>query len=82
MSIGAALILVLGFSLGCAEEDSGTMKSKTTDKKESTAFAEPETTSLGQKAASLAADRGGDSGFLLMDRGRTALAIVPDDAQL
>ena len=84
MLSGIALSLVLGVLVGCAKEDSGTMKSKTTDKKESTAFAEPETTSLGQKAASLAADRGGDSGFLLMDRGRTALAwrtILADSAE-
>ncbi|MGB5816202.1 MAG: phospholipase D family protein [Thermoanaerobaculia bacterium] len=60
------------------------MKSPTTDKKESTAFAEPETTYLGQKAAAIAANRGGDSGFLLMDRGRTALAwrtILADSAE-
>ena len=75
-------VLLLGITIACTHEESKTMKSHSRDKTESTAFAEPETTYLGQKAAAMAADKGGESGFLLMDRGRTALAIVPDDAQL
>lgn len=82
--VWVAVALLLGTMVGCSQEESKTMKSPTTDKKESTAFAEPETTYLGQKAAAIAANRGGDSGFLLMDRGRTALAwrtILADSAE-
>ena len=87
MPIGVALAFLLGATVGCTNEESKTMKShkiEETTKTESTAFAEPETTYLGQKAAAMAADRGGDSGFLLMDRGRTALAwrtILADAAE-
>ena len=60
------------------------VKSHTTDKPESFAFDKPETTSLGQTAAAIAAEHGGDSGFLLMDRGRDALSwrtILADAAE-
>ena len=60
------------------------IKSSTTDKTESWAFDEPETTYLGQTAATIAADHGGDSGFLLLDRGRDALSwrlILADAAE-
>ena len=75
------LVLLLGAMSGCIHEDS--MKTQS-HKIESKAFAEPETTTLGKEAAALAAGRGGDSGFLLMDRGRTALAwrtILADAAE-
>lgn len=60
------------------------MKSHTTDKTEWYAFDQPETTTLGKMAASITADRGDASGFLLMDRGKTALAwrtILADAAE-
>jgi putative cardiolipin synthase len=60
------------------------MKSSTTHKTESWAFHEPETTSLGQTAASIAAEHDGESGFLLLDRGRDALSwrlILADAAE-
>jgi putative cardiolipin synthase len=58
--------------------------SSTTDKPDSTAFSEPETTTLGRLASSIAADHDGDSGFALLDRGRDALAwrlILADAAE-
>ena len=73
------LYLFLGFTGGCA-----TVASHTTDKTASTAFNEPETTYLGKTAAEIAASHGGESGFLLMDRGRDALswrAILADAAE-
>jgi len=60
------------------------MKSSTTHKTESWAFHEPEITSLGQTAASIAAEHHGESGFLLLDRGRDALSwrlILADAAE-
>ncbi|MGB5392433.1 MAG: phospholipase D family protein [Thermoanaerobaculia bacterium] len=60
------------------------VKASTTDKPESWAFNEPETTYLGQTAAAIAADHGGESGFLLLDRGRDALSwrlILADAAE-
>jgi putative cardiolipin synthase len=60
------------------------MKSSTTHKTESSAFHEPEITSLGQTAASIAAEHHGESGFLLLDRGRDALSwrlILADAAE-
>ena len=54
------------------------------EKNESKAFNQPETTTLGRKAVSIAAGHGGDSGFLLLDRGRDALAwraILADAAE-
>ena len=80
----------LGLSLlavamnACAGKESEVIKSSTTDKTESWAFDEPETTYLGQTAGSIAADHGGDSGFLLLDRGRDALSwrlILADAAE-
>jgi putative cardiolipin synthase len=68
----------------CSREEKKMVKSHTTDKPESFAFASPETTSLGQAAAAIAAEHGGDSGFLLMDRGRDALSwrtILADAAE-
>ena len=60
------------------------IKPSTTDKTGSQAFDAPETTYLGQTAASIAADHNGDSGFLLLDRGRDALSwrlILADAAE-
>jgi putative cardiolipin synthase len=56
----------------------------TTNKAESRAFDQPETTYLRKAATSIAADHGGESGFLLMDRGRDALSwrtILADAAE-
>ena len=60
------------------------IKPSTTAKTESRAFNKPGTTYLGQTAASIAAGHGGDSGFLLLDRGRDALSwrlILADAAE-
>ena len=73
------VIFFLCIASGCS-----TVASHTTDKTASTAFNEPETTYLGKTAAEFAASHGGESGFLLMDRGRDALAwraILADSAQ-
>ena len=51
------------------------IESSRSDKPVSTAFNDPESTSLGRMAAAIAADdRGRDSGFALLDRGRDALS--------
>jgi putative cardiolipin synthase len=81
LSSGLVLCLLFGAATGCSRDD---VKSNTTDKTESRAFDQPETTSLGQAAGSIAADHGGESGFLLMDRGRDALSwrtILADAAE-
>ncbi|HBE93087.1 MAG TPA: hypothetical protein DDW55_11390 [Gammaproteobacteria bacterium] len=73
------VIFFLCIASGCS-----TVASHTTDKTASTAFNKPETTYLGKTAAEIAASHGGESGFLLMDRGRDALAwraILADSAQ-
>jgi putative cardiolipin synthase len=75
------LCILLGAATGCGRDD---VESNTTDKNESRAFAQPETTDLGKTAASIAADHDGESGFLLMDRGRDALSwrtILADAAE-
>ena len=71
-ALGLSLLAVAMAS--CSGKESEMIKSSTTDKTESWAFDEPETTYLGQTAASIATDHGGDSGFLLLDRGRDALS--------
>jgi len=73
------LYLIIFMASGCS-----TVATHTTDKTASTAFNEPETTYLGKSSAEIAASHGGESGFLLMDRGRDALswrAILADSAQ-
>ena len=73
------LYLFLVVTSGCS-----TVASHTTDKTASTAFNKPETTYLGKTATEFAASHGGESGFLLMDRGRDALAwraILADSAE-
>lgn len=60
------------------------MQPYTTDKTYTNAFDEPETTLLGQAALSLAAPHDGESGFLLLDRGRDAFSwrvILADSAE-
>lgn len=72
-------LLVIVVATGCT-----TVPSHTTDKTASSAFNEPETTYLGKTAAEIAASHNGESGFLLLDRGRDALAwraIMADSAQ-
>ena len=79
-----ALCLLLGVAAGCTQKENEMVKASTTDKPESWAFNEPETTYLGQTAAAIAADHGGESGFLLLDRGRDALSwrlILADAAE-
>jgi putative cardiolipin synthase len=71
---GFVFCFLLGATTGCTRDESTTVELSTTDKTESWAFDQPETTYLGQAAASIAADHGGESGFLLMDRGRDALS--------
>jgi putative cardiolipin synthase len=83
MPMAVALGLLLATLVGCKKVAEKPMADPA-GKEASTAFAEPKTTFLGKKAAALAADRGGDSGFLLMDRGKTALAwrtILADSAE-
>ncbi len=78
------LCFLLAAMAACSEKEAEMIKSSTTAKTESWAFNKPETTSLGQTAASIAADRGGESGFLLLDRGRDALSwrlILADAAE-
>ena len=68
----------------CSGEGFTAMKSSTTNKATSWAFDGSESTSLGRVAASIARDRGGDSGFLVLDRGRDALSwrlILADAAE-
>jgi len=60
------------------------IESSMSDKPVSTAFNDPESTSLGRMAAAIVADRGRDSGFALLDRGRDALSwrlILADGAE-
>lgn len=76
--------LVLGVAWGCSPGVPNEMRSGTGDKSASDAFADPGATFLGRQAAELAAGRGDDSGFLLMDRGRIALAwrtMLADSAE-
>ena len=68
------LLLLLGVTAGCDNMDGSAVKSGATGKVESRAFNAPETTYLGQQALAIAADHGGDSGFLLLDRGWEALS--------
>ena len=79
------LLCCLPYTLvGCAAIDGGMIKSSTTDKTASSSFNAPATTRLGKTAASIAADHGGESGFLLLDRGRDALSwrlILADAAE-
>ena len=82
-SLKLATFCLLAATAACTQ-DTKMVESHTTDKPASSAFNEPETTYLGQTAAAIAADHGGDSGFLLMDRGRDALAwraILADAAE-
>ena len=70
--------------VGCATIDDGMIQSSTTDKTASWSFNAPATTTLGKMAASIAADHAGESGFLLLDRGRDALSwrlILADAAE-
>ena len=79
-----ALCILLGVAAGCSQKESEVVETSTTDKPESWALDEPETTYLGQTAAAIAADHGGESGFLLLDRGRDALSwrlILADAAE-
>jgi putative cardiolipin synthase len=81
---GLVFCFLFGATIGCSRDESTTVELSTTDKTESRAFDQPETTYLGQAAALIAADYGGESGFLLMDRGRDALswrAILADAAE-
>ncbi len=78
---GLAFCVLFVAAAGCTRDE---VKSSTTDKAESRTFDQPETTYLGKAARSIAADRRGESGFLLMDRGRDALAwrmILADAAE-
>ncbi len=79
-----SLCFLLAAMVACSDKGAEMIKSSTTDKTESRAFNKPETTYLGQTAASIAADHGGDSGFLLLDRGRDAQSwrlILADAAE-
>ncbi len=78
------LCFLLGVAAACTQEESEIVETQTTDKPKSSAFNEPESTYLGRAAGSMAAEHGGDSGFLLMDRGRDALSwrtILADAAE-
>ena len=78
------LCLVLAASAACSQDKIKPAKSTGPGKTESRAFDQPETTYLGQAVASIAIDHGGESGFLLMDRGRDALSwrtILADAAE-
>jgi putative cardiolipin synthase len=83
MTINNALLvlsLLLCPGIGC----SPTVDSSTTDKPESFAIRNPDGTRLGHAAAKMAAKRDGQSGFLLLDRGRDALSwrtILADAAE-
>ena len=79
-----AAALLLGAILGCGGNVEDSVPSRQVDMKVSESVAEDATTYLGQEAASLHEGHGGDSGFLLMDRGRVALAwraILADAAE-
>ncbi|MBW2577513.1 MAG: phospholipase D family protein [Deltaproteobacteria bacterium] len=78
---GFAFCALFAAAASCTRDE---VESSTTDKVESRAFDQPETTYLGKAAESLSAGHGGESGFLLMDRGRDALAwrtILADAAE-
>jgi len=71
--------VAIAFALSCADAP---IESST--KQPSEAFNQPGTTTLGKATASMTAGRGGESAFLLMDRGRDALswrAILADAAE-
>jgi len=83
-TIRLVLVLLLAMTASCDNRDSADRKSGTPGKTESKAFNAPETTYLGQQAATIAAGHGGDSGFLLLDRGWEALSwrtVLIDAAQ-
>jgi putative cardiolipin synthase len=80
----AGICFLLVAMTGCSEKEIETMESSTTNKIETRAFNKPETTSLGQIAASITEGHNGESGFFILDRGRDALSwrmILADAAE-
>ena len=78
------ICFLLAVITACSKKETEPMKSITTNKTESHAFNEPDTTSLGKIAVSIASEHNGESGFLLLDRGRDALSwrlILADAAE-
>ncbi len=82
--IGGLALCALLFVTAACNEESRVIKPTDSDKPESFAFADPESTSLGKRATAIAAGHDDDSGFLLLDRGRDALSwrlILADAAE-
>lgn len=78
------LLVLMCVAAACGQAKNEVISTSTTNKSESVAFNDPESTYLGQKAAAIAAGHDGDSGFLLLDRGRDALSwrlILADAAE-
>ena len=78
------LCILIGAVTACSQEKTETIQSSAAGDAESSAFSEPRTTRLGQVAAAIAAGHGGESGFLLLDRGRDALSwrtVLADAAE-
>ena len=78
------LCLLLGALAACSQDETEAIESDAAEKTESSAFDAPETARLGRVAAALAAGHGGESGFLLLDRGRDALfwrTVLADAAE-
>ena len=78
------LLLLLCVVAACGQTKDDVVPTSTTDKPESMAFNDPGSTYLGQMAATIAAKHDGNSGFLLLDRGRDALSwrlILADAAE-
>lgn len=78
------LLVLMCVAAACGQAKNDVIPTSTTDKSESVAFNDPGSTYLGQTAAAIAAGHDGDSGFLLLDRGRDALSwrlILADAAE-
>jgi putative cardiolipin synthase len=78
------LCFLIGAVTACSQAETEAIESSAAEELESSAFSEPQTTHLGRAAAAIAAGHGGESGFLLLDRGRDALSwrtVLADAAE-
>jgi putative cardiolipin synthase len=77
-------LLVIGLVSCCVTGCRSSIESSTADKPETWAIKDPESTRLGKVAVSIASKHAGESGFLLLDRGKDALSwrtILADAAE-
>lgn len=84
LSKGLLVCSLVAAVTACSRGEAETRTPDAAAEADSAAFSEPETTSLGRAAASIATGHGGESGFLVLDRGRDALSwrtLLADAAQ-